>query len=181
MSDAFYAEEEFKPEQPQPLTRDLPPADKFPLAALGGVLGPAAEGIHDKVQAPIATCGQTVLACATLATQSHADVELPTKQVKPISSFYITVAASGERKSACDTEGLQPIFTREEALRKTCDREREEFEYAFDAWKQQKAQILSAKKKYPDRAAKQAALEELGPAPEGPLLPIITWHERAGE
>ena len=49
-------------EPPRPLMRELPPADPFPVDALGEVLAPAARAIHDRVQAPLAICGQSLLA-----------------------------------------------------------------------------------------------------------------------
>jgi hypothetical protein len=57
---------EVKAEPPRPLIRDLPPADPYPIDALGDVLAAAARAIHDRVQAPFAICGQSVLAAATL-------------------------------------------------------------------------------------------------------------------
>jgi Protein of unknown function (DUF3987) len=109
--------EDSKPEPPRPLMRKLPPADPFPVDALGDLLGAAVCGIHDRVQAPIAICGQSVLAAVTLAVQAHADVVLPIGrgQEKPLSGYFVTVAASGERKSACDTEGVWPIRKHEAA------------------------------------------------------------------
>jgi hypothetical protein len=65
----------------------------------------------------MALCGQSVLATAALATQAHGNVELPTGHAKPLSCFFLAVAASGERKSACDDEALRPVRTREKALR----------------------------------------------------------------
>src|SRR5690348_4648061 len=100
-------------EPPRPLMRELPPADPFPIVALGAVLAAAAEAIHDRVQAPLAMCGQSVLAAATLAVQGHTDVELPTGQKRPLTNFYLTIAATGERKTAVDTEALWPIRKRE--------------------------------------------------------------------
>lgn len=110
---------EIKPEPPRPLMRELPPADPFPVAALGSVLGPPARAIHDRVQAPLAICGQSVLAAATLAVQGHADVSLPIGggHAKPVSNYFVTVAASGERKTECDKQACWPIRTREKALR----------------------------------------------------------------
>jgi uncharacterized protein DUF3987 len=101
--------EEATPEPPLPLMRELPPADPFPTEALGEVLGPAATAIHDRIQAPIAICGQSVLATGTLAVQAFANVELPMQHAKPLSSFFMTVAATGERKSAVDQEALWPV------------------------------------------------------------------------
>src|SRR4051794_34844505 len=95
------------PEPPRPLIRELPPADVFPVDALGDVLGAATRAIHERVQAPMAICGQSTLGAATLAAQAHADVELPTGQVKPISNFFVSVAATGERKTATDSEALR--------------------------------------------------------------------------
>ena len=51
-----------KVEPPRPLMRDLPPADPFPVTALGGVLGSAALAIQDLTLAPVALCGNSVLA-----------------------------------------------------------------------------------------------------------------------
>lgn len=61
----------------------IPPADPFPIDALGDVLGAAAKGINDRVQAPMAMCGQSILGAATLAAQGHADVELPSDGDRP--------------------------------------------------------------------------------------------------
>src|SRR5262245_16513718 len=47
--------------EPEPLTREIPPGDPYPLGALGSVLGGAAEVIRDVIQAPDAICGQGVL------------------------------------------------------------------------------------------------------------------------
>src|SRR3954470_1373536 len=81
--------EDVRPEPPRPLMRELPPADPFPVDALGDVLALAARAIYDRVQAPLAICGQSVLAAANLATQAHGDVVLPIGggQPKPISNY----------------------------------------------------------------------------------------------
>jgi Protein of unknown function (DUF3987) len=97
-----------KHEPPRPLMRELPAADPFPTEALGEVLAPAARAIHDRIQAPIAICGQSVLATATIAVQGFANVELPMQHAKPLSSFFMSVAFTGERKSAVDQEALWP-------------------------------------------------------------------------
>src|SRR4051794_17478814 len=120
---AFDEAEPFTPEPPRPLRRPLPPPDPFPVEALGDVLGAAARGIQDKTQAPLAICAQSVLAAATLAVQGFADVQLPTGQTRPVSGYFVTVAASGERKTSADTEALWPIRKHEENLRIRFDAE----------------------------------------------------------
>ena len=47
MRAAFEEAEEVRPEPPRPLTRDTPPADPFPIEALGDVLAAAARAIND--------------------------------------------------------------------------------------------------------------------------------------
>src|ERR1700732_66784 len=58
--------EEMRVEPPRPLTRQMPPADAFRVAARGDVLEAPARAIHDRVQAPLAICSQSVLAAAAL-------------------------------------------------------------------------------------------------------------------
>jgi hypothetical protein len=59
--------EEVTHEPPRPLMRELPPADPYPIDALGDVLAPAARAIHDRVQAPLAIGAQSVLGATALA------------------------------------------------------------------------------------------------------------------
>ena len=88
----------FTPEPPRPLARAMPPADPFPVDSLGNVLGAAARAIHDRTQAPMAICAQSVLAASTLAVQGHADVELPTGQSR----------RCGRRAGTCSTSSVSP-------------------------------------------------------------------------
>jgi hypothetical protein len=166
-----------KNEPPRPLMRELPPADPFPIDALGGLLEPAARAIHDRVQAPIAMCGQSVLAAATLAVQAHADVELPTGKTRPLTNFFASVAETGERKSAVDEEALWPIRKREAALRETYDTERLAYENGKLAWEKARDTAIKDKSVKGDRARIKAALDRLGPPPVPPLEPILTSGE----
>ena len=80
---------------PLPLFPELPPAEPYPVAALGPVLGEAARAIVRKIQVPEAMAAQSVLSAASLAAQALADVMLPYGQTRPLSLFLVTVAASG--------------------------------------------------------------------------------------
>ena len=93
-------------EPPRPLMREIPPADPFPIDALGSILGNAAGAIHDRVQAPL----------AVLSGAAHSRLRpMPTSSLqsdqagKPISNFFVTVAETDERKSECDAHALWPI------------------------------------------------------------------------
>ena len=162
-------------EPPRPLIRELPPADPFPVEAFGDILELAAKGINDRVQAPMAICGQSVLAVGTLAVQGHADVELPTGQIKPISCFFLSIAPTGERKTAADTEALWPAKKRETALRESYDRNLPNYHNAKMAWEAAQKQIISKGKG--DRIAIKRALDQLGPPPMPPLTPMLTCPE----
>jgi Protein of unknown function (DUF3987) len=167
--------EEMRVEPPRPLTRQMPPADAFPINALGDVLGAAARAIHDRVQAPLAICSQSVLAAAALAVQAHADVELPMGHLRPVSDYFITVAETGARKSASDTDATWPIRTREQAWRETRDAELPNYLNDKTAW--EKARDEAVKRGKGNRATIKAALDALGPAPPPPLEPLMTCPE----
>jgi len=164
-----------KPEPPRPLIRELPPADPFPIDAIGEILGAAAKAINDRVQAPMAICGQSTLGAATLAVQAHADVELPTGHVKPITNFFVTVAETGERKTATDNEALWPFKKREKKLREEYDAAFPLYENAKVAWEE--ARKDAVKKAKGNRSAIVLALNNLGPAPAAPLTPMLTCPE----
>jgi hypothetical protein len=172
-----FGAEDVKPEPPRPLMRELLPADPFPVDALGDVLGAAAQGINDRVQAPMAICGQSVLAAAALAVQGHADILLPigNGSRRPVSCFFITVAATGERKTECDRQALWPIEKHESALREAYGGDLPRYENAKAAY--DKAKEAAVKKGKGDRAAIENALNALGPAPAAPLQPMLTCPE----
>ncbi len=178
MRTAFEEAEEVRPEPPRPLTRDTAPADPFPTEALGDVLAPAARAINDRVQAPIAMCGQSVIAVATLATQGHANVLVPIGrqgQARPLSCYFVSVASTGERKSACDREAMWPVGRREMALREEHDRAAPDYQNDRLAW--EKARDAAVKKGKGDRASIKAELDKIGPAPNPPLSPMLTCPE----
>src|SRR5262249_23550201 len=156
---------EVKTEPPRPLMRELPPADPFPVDALGDVLAAAAQAIHDRVQAPLAICGQSVLAAADLATQAHVDVVLPIGggQPKPASSYFMTVARPGERKSECDRQAGWSIRKRENEMREKYDVDLPGYINAKTAW--ERARDAAVKRGKGDRAAIKNTLDALGPPP----------------
>jgi hypothetical protein len=162
-------------EAPRPLFRELAPASSYPVDMLGSILAPAAKAIVDRIQCPDALAAQSVLAAASLAVQAHADVEIPaTGHVKPASLFIISVAASGERKSAADGEALYPVRKREKALREAYAAEVPEYlklKAAFDAARKK---ALEGKD---DRFATKSKLDAVGDEPPKPLEPMLTCGE----
>ncbi len=156
---------------PLPLFPELPPAEPYPVAALGPVLGRAAAAIARRIQVPDAMAAQSVLAAAALAAQALADVTLTYGQVRPLSLFFVTVAASGDRKTSGDSVALWPVTTREKALRDEHAEAVKDWRATRDAWACERKKIEADKKLGFD--ARKQALAQLGDEPPKPLAPFL--------
>ena len=155
-----------------PLVQDAGERPIYPVDALGPVLAGAASAIVDATQCPVEIAAQSVLAVATLAVQAHADVCTPAGQRRPISLYLITVAGSGERKSAADSLALAPVRKAEDRAGESYRDEWGRHSNALDAWQAERRKICSDKKT--GQQAKQEALDGLGPEPRPPLRPELT-------
>lgn len=162
--------------QPEPLRAVLPPAEPYPVDALGDVLGKAAMAIHESVKAPLALCCQSVLAAASLAAQAHFDIKLPWGEQKPLSLFLLTVGESGERKSAVDGLVLGAGKAQERAdmevytgLERTYQSELASWQHAVDAARRA---VTLARKGATTARDVQKAVEQCGEKPEAPIVPL---------
>ena len=169
--EALKAGEKFEPEKPQPLSRKMDPADLYPVEALGEILEPAARAVQARTLAPMALAGQSVLGAAVLSVQGFKDIELPTGQIKPISCFFLSIAGTGERKTACDTLALQPINRFEKEHRQKHAEAERVWANKKDIYEKECAKIKNGKKTMRE---KEQALDEMGHAPKAPHLPVIT-------
>jgi len=95
------------PRPPRPLIESNPVPQPYPVQALGGILGPAVERMAEVIGVPQALAAQSVLAASALATQGHAGLQFDGRNY-PLSLYLITVAASGDRKTAADRSALLP-------------------------------------------------------------------------
>ena len=91
----------FTSEGPQPLVRQIPEGLAYPVEALGPLRG-AVEAAQAAKQSPVALAAQSALSVASLAVQAHADVQALGQAVVPTSLYCMSIARSGERKSATD-------------------------------------------------------------------------------
>lgn len=165
----------YSPSEPQPLFRAPRAAAEFPLEALPEELRSGVEAIQRRTQAPYALCAHAVLGAAALAVQAHADVELPTGEINPTSLFLMTIAESGERKSACDNLAQRGIVQRERELREAYDEDDRHYKNSKEAWEKARAEATGAKLKGVE--AKRHALDQLGAEPQRPLPPLLTVDE----
>jgi hypothetical protein len=168
----------FRTEGPQPLVRELPPGDPYPLHALGP-LRAAVEAVRGHTQAPPALPAQSALSVASLIVQGFADVEGPGGQFVPPSLYALTVARSGERKTTCDAPFLAPVHAFEKDAQPDHRDALRQHEDDVILWKADRERILAEHKKAKTKDAKAAAradLDGLGTAPDAPRAPerIVT-------
>ena len=156
---------------PEPLRRPVPPPVPYPIAELGPILQPAAESLRRVIQAPDAVCGASVLAAASLAAQALANVEIDDREI-PLSLWMLTVAESGERKSAVDAEAMRAARAHEKALGKGYELDLRTHAADVAEWE---ARCLDArsKAKKSGGAGLSDALRAIGPAPPAPLVPRL--------
>lgn len=160
----------------KPLQREIDAAQPYPVEALGELLGGAARVLHEIVRAPLAICAQSVLGAAALAVQAHADVLLDGRRI-PLSLFLLSLAESGERKSAIDRPALYPVIRREKRLIDDYEPARRDYDRALDAWKAARADALRGGGKSRDKATIARALAQVGDEPEPPLAPVLLAGE----
>ena len=165
----------FSPPEPQPLLPPLPATPAFPVYALGEKLRPVAEAVQVRTQAPTVVAAHSVLGAASLAVQAHADVELPTGERNPTSLDMLTIAGSGERKTACDSLAQRGVAARERELRDAYECDMLAYRNNIDAWEQARSEAKGSKVKGVE--AKREALNKLGPPRQPPLTPLLTIDE----
>ena len=162
--------------EPEPLRAILPPAEPYPVEALGDVLGKAAKAIYESVKAPLALCCQSVLAAASLAAQAHFDIKLPWGERKPLSLFLLTVGESGERKSGVDDLVLGAAKVQERADMEAYALELSAYETALAAWMQAtdaaRKAVTSGKKGSATAMEVRVAAERCGEKPVPPIVPL---------
>lgn len=167
----------FKPEGPQPLLREIPAGEAYPVHALGP-LTDAVEAVQDITQAPTGIAAQSALAVASLAVQGFADVETLGGDA-PLSLFCLTIAESGERKSSCDRLLMRGIRDHEREQATGYRDEFAEYETAREIWLGKRKRML-AEAAGADKAkaiGAEADLRALGHEPRPPLLPNMTAQE----
>jgi hypothetical protein len=172
LEDKFAKKKESTKGRPLLLQREIPPPKPFPFEALGPVLGPVAKRLHEIIKAPDSICGNSILAAASLVVQAYADIHIDGR-VHPLSLFMITVAESGDRKSAVDSIALKAIRDYEKMLKKTSIEAKEFYKNKMDVWKKQREQTLREN----EREALEAALNKLSPEPRRPLEPYLILEE----
>ncbi|MDH4378374.1 MAG: DUF3987 domain-containing protein [Vampirovibrionales bacterium] len=143
------------------------PAKPFPLDALGSILGDVAKLAHEVVQAPDAICGQSALAAAALAVQPLANISIDGRTINT-SLFHLTIADSGERKSAVDNLMTNAIANHQKDLLEAYREALKQYKELHRLWKKQKD------KKPIDTDPDENFIEE---EPQKPVYPLMVVDE----
>ncbi|MBV1883720.1 MAG: DUF3987 domain-containing protein [Pseudomonadales bacterium] len=166
------AKAEVMQESPIPLVEEHE-APEYPLDALGEILGGAAKAIAECVQVPGAIAGQSVLAAASLAVQSIADVAIDGRE-SPTSLFCLTIAESGDRKSAADSLALKIHKEYQRELYQEHEIQTDDFNDELDSYKTEKEFIK--KEKGLSQSERTAKLKEVT-KPSEPATPCLICQE----
>ena len=154
---------------------DMAEAPPFPLDRMPPLFREMVEAAHEHVQAPLNMCAQAVLSGITLAAQGLADVEVPNlPEPLPLSLFFFTVAASGERKTALDRVVQRPFAEREASLNDAYEEDLRRFHNERMLWEAERKRIVADKKT--TKEEKRLILEAL-PEPREPAPPFMRIKE----
>lgn len=162
--------------EPEPLRRTPEPGEPFPVEALGLILGPAATTMYGVIKAPLAICGQSVLAVANLAVQGFADVAIDGRTF-PVSDYFLSIALSGDRKTAADRAALVRVDAQQRMLDEAYKIDLAKYELETRLWESYRASALKTK----GTAARREAMEALPLPPTVPLIPQLTIQEPSYE
>ena len=144
----------------------------YPLNALGPLLGKAAKAIAETVQTPAEVAAHSVL--AAFAAQDKANIVMDGRTC-PLSLFLLTVAESGDRKSACDKVASTPLDDWQRARASGHRQALKQYQDEADIYESERREALSGGKKK-STAQKTADLEALT-VPEPPPEPIVIVQE----
>lgn len=159
--------EGFKTPPPVPLLRPLVAQSKYPIGSLGPVLGEAAKALARRVQIPDSLAGQAILGAATVAVQAHVKVAIDGREY-PISEFFLSIAESGDRKSAADKVALKEHYSYQRDLELQHETARRRYEQDKALYDSDCAVIKRDTKKFPTTQDRRNALAQLAVPVEPP-------------
>ncbi len=172
-------------EDPLPLT-EHEEGDPYPLAALPDPIKAVVQEVQGFIQAPTALVAASVLSALSAAGQGLANVQRDKGLVGPCSLYFLSIAESGERKSAIDTAVLAGIREYEAEEAENAKGSRKIHAAKFRSWEAQVEGVTSsiraeAKGGKPVGAleSKLMQLEREKPAPV--IVPRVLWDDTTTE
>lgn len=120
----------------------------------------AIEEVYGAIQAPMPMVALSFLSTMAAAVQRVADVRLPTGQIRPTSVFTLTIANSGERKTALDELVAKPLHQRDLLEEQRLMKQRQAFEIAKDRWQTVRSALTRRMSKLIEKGDSSAAIEQ---------------------
>jgi hypothetical protein len=85
------------------------PATSFPTAACGPHIAAAITAVAARTQAAPELVAHHLLTLAAMAAQRLIGIRLPTGRTQPVSTYFLTIAGSGEGRSAAENMCVGPV------------------------------------------------------------------------
>jgi hypothetical protein len=171
---------------PKPFAPLLAPETPYPINALPALLQKAVSTYQQYGQQPLAMVACGALANLSLACQSMANVARDRYLVSPVSLYFMLVAASGERKTACDGAFSKPCRQWEAKIREQREPKIQTALILHQAWQMERDGLLNQIKRsmntgidsdfYKDLLERLVHLE-----PEIPLHPTLYFEDATQE
>ena len=169
------------PEQIVPALAAAP----YPIEALPEGVREAVLEVQGFLQAPLSMVATSALVTMSLAAQGIADVERAEGLRGPCSLFSITVAESGERKSACDNFFARPLREYEQARLDENLEQAKDYEAELAAWNARMEALTAGLRKEKGKSASADSVAELAEAqrakPEAPRMPQMFYEDTTPE
>jgi hypothetical protein len=103
----------------------------------------------------------------------HFNVEVDGR-VSPLSLFALSIAKSGDRKTAVDNLAIKPVTQFEQGQLEAYEADKAIYKKDLAAYQEAKKAIKSEVKGESDQAEIRRAFDKLGPPPEPPIYPLLT-------
>lgn len=114
--------------EPEPLVSDIGQPTPYPVEHLPKIMGDAIHAIAEHVQSAMPIVGQCVLGAANYLAQTRVNAVSPASGEMPCSMYMLSLADSGDRKSASHRIAYQPIAMLEYQRGKAYSQEIKEYE-----------------------------------------------------
>ena len=170
-----------KPEQIVPALAAAP----YPIDVLPDAVREAVLEVQGFLRAPLSMVATSAVTAMSLAAQGIADVERAEGLRGPCSLFSITVAESGERKSACDNFFARPLREYEQARLDENLEVAKDYEAELAAWNARMEALTAGLRKEKGKTASADSVAELADAqrakPEAPRMPQMFYEDTTPE
>ncbi|HCR85788.1 MAG TPA: hypothetical protein DIV86_03835 [Alphaproteobacteria bacterium] len=134
---------------------------------LPGPLKAVVVSLHTITQAPLDMCLSSALTVLGIAVQGNNKIQTIMGE-KILSLFFMTMADSGERKSAVDTLAMKGVLKYELELRNLYEKEFEIYKISKEQWSERRKILAKTK-----GISTEQIIEEIGPEPKPPVIPSI--------